>query len=186
MPNHCRVPLNSAVRRLHGVRVESRADGCVLGFRMLSKGWPTIAKRLVSRGFLVVPKIVGTRIRLNTNAPFDEAVSLLIGRRRVPATRRIWLVSGALALVSSLALMSLVSGPQAQAVRPKPKLALCSSQSIASALGGESSVAHIAVEKELAIGGVRAGTLTCNGTRYSYALELKEQGRLLKLERLDP
>lgn len=186
MPNHCRVPINSAVRRLHGVRVESRADGCVLGFRMLSKGWPTIAKRLVSRGFLVVPKIVGTRIRLNTNAPFDEAVTLLIGRRRVPAARRIWLVTGALALVSSLALMSLVSGSQAQAVRPKPKLALCSSQSIALALGGESLVAHIAVEKELAIGGVRAGTLTCNGTRYSYALELKEQGRLLKLERLDP
>lgn len=134
----------------------------------------------------MVPKIVGTRIRLNTNAPFDEAVTLLIGRRRVPAARRIWLVTGALALVSSLALMSLVSGSQAQAVRPKPKLALCSSQSIALALGGESLVAHIAVEKELAIGGVRAGTLTCNGTRYSYALELKEQGRLLKLERLDP
>ncbi len=145
-----------------------------------------IAKRFVSLGFDAIPKLNGTSVELLTNASFEEAVSVVTGRRRASNSRPFLLASVALGTLLPLALVSAVSGSQAQTVKPRPKIDQCSSQSISLALQSEAAKTSVNVEKEYVIGGVKVGSLTCNGARYSYALELNESKRVLKLEKLDP
>ena len=144
-----------------------------------------IAKRFISLGFDATPKLHGTRVELLTNASFDEAVSVVAGRRRGSSPKRFLLASLALGILSPLALVSLASGSQAKSVKPRPKIEHCSLQSIALALQSAAAKTNVNVEKEYVIGGVKVGTLTCKGARYSYALELNESKRVLKLEKLD-
>lgn len=185
MPNHCQLPNKSEVRRLRGVRIQSQADRSVLRFGSFSKGWPVIAKRFVSLGFDATPKLNGTRLELLTNASFDEAVSVVSGRRRVSNSRPFLLASVVLGTLLLLALASAVSGSQAKTVKPRPNIDQCSPQSISLALQSVAAKTHVNVDKEYVIGGVKVGTLTCKGSRYSYALELNESKRVLKLEKLD-
>ena len=145
-----------------------------------------IAKRFVSLGFDAIPKLNGARVELLTNARFDEAVSVVAGRRRVSNSKRFLLASVVLGTLLPLALVSAVSGSQAQIVKPRLKIDQCSPQRISLALQSEVAKTHVNVGKEYVIGGVRVGSLTCNGARYSYALELNESKRVLKLEKLDP
>jgi hypothetical protein len=144
-----------------------------------------IAKRLTSLGFTVNPKVAGTRVQLQTNASVDEARSVVVGRRRASRPKIVWIGSFALTMISGLVLIGLVSGSQVHTVKPNLKLDHCSADTVALALQNESSKSHISVETAFEVGGVRAGTLMCEGSRYSYALELKESKRVLKLEKLD-
>ncbi len=185
MPNHRRLSVKSKVQRFRWVKIHSHTDGCVLGFGYFSKGWPVIAKRLTSLGFTVNPKVAGTRVQLHTNASVHEARSVVVGRRRASRPKIVWIGSLALTMTSGLVLAALASGSQVHAVRPSLKLDHCSAETVALALQNESPKSHISVETALEVGGVRAGTLTCEGSRYSYALELNESKRVLKLEKLD-
>jgi hypothetical protein len=144
-----------------------------------------IAKRLTSLGFTVNPKVAGTRVHLHTNASVDEARSVVVGRRRGTRSKLVWMGSLALTMISGLVLVVLVSGSQVHTVKPSLMLDHCSADTVALALQNESPKSHISVETALEVGGVRAGTLMCRGSRYSYALELNESKRVLKLEKLD-
>ena len=185
MPNHCQLPNKSIVKILRGVRIQSQADRSVLRFGSFSKSWPLIAKRFVSLGFDATPKLNGARVELLTNASFDEAVDVVSGRGRPSRPKRFLLASVALGILSPLALVSLVPGSQAQTVKTQPKIDQCSAQNISLALQSDTVETNVDMEKKYVIGGVQVGTLTCKGARYSYALELNESKRVLKLEKLD-
>lgn len=85
-----------------------------------------------------------------------------------------------------LLLVNLSFKPEVGQTRePATEAGLCAVAKIKGWLEAEVSNPVLILVHEVQVGGVRAGTLTCNGIAYSYAIELSEPRRLLKLEKLD-
>jgi hypothetical protein len=132
----------------------------------------------------VNPKIVGARVQLQVNSSLEESVAIASGRSKVRKPKFFIVASSATALASAIAFTVFAPTPQVNSFeRQKPSP--CSPEIITVALESESTQSAISFEREFTIGGVAAGTVTCKDTRYSYALELKEPKRVLKLEKLD-
>jgi len=151
---------------------------------MFARAWPSLAKGFRSRGFKVSPKIVGNRVQLHVNSSLEEAVAIAAGRSKVKKPKLFIVAAASTALASVIALAAFVPSPAVNSlekVKPLP----CSPEIITVALESESTESAISLENELKIGGVASGTVACGDTRYSYALELKEPKRVLKLEKLD-
>ena len=184
MPSHRRIPTNPIVKRVRGVTVQSCEQGCVISFRPFAKAWPSLAQGLRSRGFQVSPKLSGNRVQLFANSSLEEAVAIASGRCKEGKPKLFIFAGAAISMASAIAIAAFVPSPEVNSLE-KFKPLPCSPEIIIVALESESTESAISLERELKIGGVASGTVTCDDTRYSYALELKEPKRVLKLEKLD-
>ena len=184
MPSHRRIPTNPIVKRVRGVTVHTCEQGCVIRFSLFARAWPSLAKGFRSRGFTVSPKIVGARVQLQVNSSLEESVAIASGRSKVRKPKFFIVASSATALASAIAIAAFVPSPEVNSLE-KFKPLPCSPEMITVALESESTESAISLEREFKIGGVASGTVTCDDTRYSYALELQEPKRVLKLEKLD-
>jgi hypothetical protein len=113
-------------------------------------------------------------------------MTFLTGRRKKRSVSRKWLFLPGVALVPMLLLVNLSFKPEASLMRePATEAGLCTVDKIKGWLEAEASNPVLTLVHEVQVGGVKAGTLTCNSILYSYAIELSEPRRVLKLEKLD-
>lgn len=187
MSSHSREQSPRQFKRLKNVRIERTQQGSQLYFGQLYGSWPALAKRLNACGYKTTPNYSRSRISLSTDARVEEVLSLLKGRREVRNPKGKWLVFSTAALAPVL-LVTLFASKHEAKMEPEvvPKTRSCSADKIKDWLETETSSTDMTLLDGVLLGGVRVGTLTCDNTRYSYALELTEPGRVLKLEKLDP
>lgn len=186
MPSHVKERLLKEVTRYRGIRVERTHLGAELCFRLVPGSWLTIAKRLTACGHTATATYLGSGIYLSTSASLEEVMTFLRGRKVRRSVSRKWLFLPGVAVVPMLLLMNLSVKPEATLMRePATEAILCNVDKIKGWLEAEASNPALILIHEVQVGGVKAGTLTCNSIAYSYSIELSEPRRVLKLEKLD-
>lgn len=162
-------------------------DNCTrLRFRSNSIAWPALAQRLDSQFLLSSVEVVDGSIILDVKAPIQVLKNLLLGHRK----------KGRISLSVSLALGSCLVVPLAfvpfanskdvaMVSASKTKSDPCATLNLENWLLGDKAQSYISLESSINMGGVLAGTLVCEKTRYSYALGFEEPKRVLIVKKLD-
>ena len=151
----------------------------------MSSPWPVVLKRIRTAGLTVIvnlnPKPV---LRVETN------LENLLGILRSRAIRGAFSVKGLLSIAAGLAiLLAAVFIPipvhNAATVSVPKVLDECSPAKLRQAIEGVSRPSKVEFIDSNAFGGVTAGILRCQGSRYSYTLESKGDERVLKVQKLN-
>ena len=186
MAKHSAIKQKTRNLRVGKFRLQDSPNGVVIRPGLGAISWPIALKKLQSAGVRVEVLMHSRLPKLLAEADLDTVFRVL--ERRVPRKRRVLVPVTSLSL-ALLVTVSYVQLPKLNTEKVPEESAKvldsCSLTQIEKWLQNQSEKMGIEIIFERTVGGVVAGELNCNGSKYKYTLDGNTTKRVLKLEKLD-
>ena len=176
------------VIRMNGFKLTLHQDHVEVMPSHLNKAWPKLAGRFQMLGVLKGFETGAQGTKMIVGLELGVIETMISGQRRRKGRFRKAL--GISLIIPVLVVASLIPMKSGAVERIPVKVSTrqsepCSLDAIGRWLQGAGESEDIKIQGSSVIGGVTAGTLDCNGSRYSYTLGSEEPKRVLKLQKLD-